>query len=109
MKGLEQNRDFFSSLGPDADAYDVYESYMEQVGSAYRFLSENSMDIKEELHDEIFSMLENITDEAIPLIETLPSEMGDDEKAAVAKIYYTERLKGVSSFKNYVSEYVNNR
>lgn len=48
--------------------------------------------------------IDNITFEAIPFIEQLPSEMSKKEKVKAVKEYYSQKLDGVRRFKTLVAD-----
>ena len=62
----------------------VYEAYLEQIGELYRLLATNSDDQSVDWE----SVIQEMTDEAIPLYEQLPDELSDKEKTAILKDYY---------------------
>ena len=62
----------------------VYEAYLEQIGELYRLLATNSDDPSVDWE----SVIQEMTDEVIPLYEQLPDELSDKEKTAILKDYY---------------------
>ena len=64
----------------------IYLAYMEQVSAAWEKAGP----------DEILSaQLSSVTEEAIPLLDLLPDELGDAEKSAILREHYNTLLDGV--------------
>ena len=62
----------------------VYSAYLEEVGKLYELLADNSEDQDVDWE----SLLQELTDENIPLYDQLPEEMSRREKMAILKRHY---------------------
>ena len=78
--GSRTRSPFWAANSPEA----VYAAYLEQVGELYHLLVNEPGD--ETVDRE--AVLEELTQETIPLYDQLPEEMPDQEKIAVLKEYY---------------------
>ena len=81
---IQSDRHFWRARTPEA----VYAAYMKQVGAFYRLLATNSDNETVDWE----GILDELTDETIPLYEQLPEEMSEREKTAILKRYYGEIL-----------------
>ena len=64
----------------------IYLAYMEQVSAAWE---------KAGPDDILSAQLSSVTEEAIPLLDLLPDELGDAEKSAILREHYNTLLDGV--------------
>ena len=78
--GLQTDRHFWHVRTPEA----VYSAYMEQIGDFYRLLASNSEDDTVDWE----GVLDELTEETIPLYNQLPEELSNREKTAILKRYY---------------------
>ena len=78
--GARLNASFWLAPTPEA----VYTAYLEQVGDLYRLVAANSSDDTVDWE----SLLQDLTDETIPLYDQLPDELSDREKTALLKKHY---------------------
>ncbi|MDD2595972.1 MAG: hypothetical protein PHD11_09205 [Bacteroidales bacterium] len=106
IKQLDGNKDYFAGLENPDDPYEVYESYINQVGKSYELLANESYMMTKGTYDEFMETLNGITSENEPLYESLPEDMSDSEKAKILKEYYKERLQGVNNLNHYVADYL---
>lgn len=88
---LSEGRGYFRGTGDDPQK--VYEAYLSHV-EAYE---------QELAADEDYNwvgIMRGMTREAVPMLEQLPEEMSDKEKARLLKSYYGDILAGVEKLKN---------
>ena len=64
----------------------IYLSYMAQVTEAWEKAGPDEM---------LSAQLSGLTEEAIPLLDLLPEELGDGEKSAILKEHYNTLLDGI--------------
>ena len=64
----------------------VYSAYLEQIGELYQLLADNATDNSEAIDWQ--AVLDELTEETVPLYDQLPEEMPEKEKTAVLKEYY---------------------
>lgn|GEM_PF-1437501 len=100
-----QNKDFFALVENPDDPYAIYSTYMREVGESYTEISKSTAMLTTEENQEFLRTLANITDESQPMIETLPEEMSDVDKAQIVRDYYNDRLNGVETLKKSVIKY----
>ena len=80
LLGRGGSRHFFGINKPE----DVYSAYLEQVGELYELLASNSDDETVDWQ----AVLQELTDETVPLYDQLPEELSDREKTQILKDYY---------------------
>ena len=82
----DRSTDWLRGAGDSPEG--IYLAYMEQVSAAWEKAGP----------DELWSaQLSSVTEEAIPLIDLLPDELGDTEKSAILREHYNTLLDGVHS------------
>lgn len=101
----KQTKDYFAQVENQDDPYEIYITYMHEVGDTYQELSTSTAMMNTSDNQEFLTTLANITDENRPITETLPEEMSDAEKAKIARDYYNERLNGVETLKKSIDNY----
>ena len=80
----DRSTDWLRGAGDSPEG--IYLAYMEQVSAAWEKAGP----------DEILSaQLSSVTEEAIPLIDLLPDELGDAEKSVILREHYNTLLDGV--------------
>lgn len=88
---LNRPTDWFRGLGNDPDA--IYARYLAQVEDNWHDLATN---------ETASDLLRCLTEESIPLIDQLPEELSDSEKAAILQDYYGTLLDGAEKVRRYV-------
>ena len=78
--GTRMNTSLWMVRTPEA----VYSAYLNQVGELYRLMAVNTRDGSLDLE----TILQELTDEAVPLYDQLPEELSDREKTTVLKQHY---------------------
>lgn len=84
--------DWFAGVGNDQ--VEICEKYYSNVADIYAELYADGRD------SEIGLLAEGVVDETSPLIDQLPAEMGDEERAEILKEYYGELLDALIKIKN---------
>lgn len=91
-------RDYFRGVADSPDA--VYLSYLDQVAASYESLAR--MPGSETSDWEV--AMRSVTEETIPMMEQLPDELSDAEKAALLKAYYGALLDGVERIRKSIEK-----
>ncbi|NMB37143.1 MAG: hypothetical protein GX993_03755 [Bacteroidales bacterium] len=86
--------------------YDVYNAYMDVVKESFEHLSSLTAHNPHNEVSEHFNTLENITLEYVPLLDALPVEMSEREKAEILKEYYNRRVASAMELRKYVTSLV---
>ncbi len=107
IKTMNVKSDSFSkTVAVMEDPQDIYNAYMDVVRDCYDYFSSlTSYDPRNGV-SEHFNTLECITSEHIPLLEVLPEELSDREKAEILKEYYNRRVASVVELRKYVASIV---
>ena len=79
-----RGRDWLRGAGDTPEG--IYLAYMEQVSAAWE---------KAGPDDILSAQLSSVTEEAIPLLDLLPDELGEAEKSAILREHYNTLLDGV--------------
>ncbi len=101
------NVSFSETVAAMEDPQDIYSAYMDVVRESYEYLYSLTAYDPQNGVSEHFNTLESITSEHIPLLEVLPEEMSEQEKAEVLKEYYNRRVESVVELRKYVASIVN--
>ena len=80
--------DWFRGVGQDPAA--IYARYLAQVEDSWQELAAD---------EAAADLLRNLTEESIPLIDQLPDELPDAEKAAILEDYYGALLDGAQKIR----------
>lgn len=91
------------------DPQDIYNAYMDVVRDSYEYLSSLTAYAPNNGANEHFNTLESITSEYIPLLEVLPDEISEQEKAEILKEYYSRRVESVVELRKYVASLTQRR
>ena len=75
----------------------VYAEYLEKVGELYQLLADNASNDNDGIDWE--AVLDELTDETVPLYDQLPEEMPEREKTAVLEDYYGGLLEEAEQIK----------
>lgn len=89
LLGLGLTWGFYS---PDKVMVRVYERYCRDVASV---TTELQMSVNVNEIDTLNEIIENISNESIPLMSLLPDEMRASERLAIVKGYYQDKLNGI--------------
>ncbi len=110
IKTMSIKSDSFSkTVAVMEDPQDIYHAYMDVVRDSFEYLSSLTANDPDDGLNEHFHTLENITSEYIPLLEALPEEMSEQEKAEVLKEYYCQRVENVVALRKYVASITHRR
>ena len=88
--------DFYT---PEKEMLRVYKRYCREVAS---ITAELQMSVNVSEIETLNEVIENISNEGIPLISLLPDEMRASEKLTVIKGYYQDKLNGIMELKTIV-------
>ena len=91
-------RDYFRGVADTPDA--VYLSYLDQVAASYETIAR--MPGSEASDWE--AAMRSVTEETIPMMEQLPDELSDAQKAALLKAYYGDLLDGVERIRKSIEK-----
>jgi hypothetical protein len=104
-----KNESFSKTVAVMEDPQDIYNAYMDVVKESYEYLSSLTAYAPDNGVSEHFNTLESITSEYTPLLEVLPDEMSEQEKAEVLKEYYNRRVESVIELRKYVASLTHRR
>jgi len=104
-----KNESFSKTVAVMEDPQDIYNAYMDVVRESYEYLSSLTAYAPDNGVSEHFNTLESITSEYTPLMEVLPDEMSEQEKAEVLKEYYNRRVESVIELRKYVASLTHRR
>ena len=108
IKSLNASKVSFSeTVAAMEDPQEIYSAYMDVVRESYEYLYSLTAYDPENGVSEHFNTLESITLEYVPLMEVLPEEMSEEEKAEVLREYYNKRVESVIELRKYVASIVN--
>lgn len=89
----KQNKhDWFAGVG--YDQVEICDTYYSRVAELYEDIFTANPD------GSLDEQVASIAEESIPLIDQLPDELGEAERAAILKEYYSELLDGLVKVKN---------
>lgn len=88
--------DFYT---PEKEMLRVYKRYCREVAN---ITAELQMSVNVSEIETLNEVIENISNEGIPLISLLPDEMRASEKLTVIKGYYQDKLNGIMELKTIV-------
>ena len=100
---------FSKTVSVMEDPQDIYNAYMDVVRDSYEYLSSLTAYAPNNGANEHFNTLESITSEYIPLLEVLPDEISEHEKAEILKEYYSRRVESVVELRKYVASLTQRR
>lgn len=101
-----KDESFYNKVALMEDPNDIYNAYMAVVEESFEYLSSLMAYTPYNGVSEHFNTLENITSEYIPLLDALPAELSEREKAKILKEYYNRRVAGVMELRKYVTSLV---
>ncbi|MBR5661130.1 MAG: hypothetical protein IKW99_06220 [Bacteroidales bacterium] len=80
-------KDWFADIPEDQAS--ICQAYYDQMAAMYSDILMTDVDGSKE------AQLMTIAEETIPLIDQLPEEMGEEERALILKEYYSDLLEGI--------------
>ena len=84
---------------PEREMVRVYERYCHEVA---KITAELQMSVNVSEIGTLTEIIENISNESIPLMSLLPDEMRASEKLAIMKGYYQDKLNGILELRTIV-------